>query len=100
MTNYTRNSYGEVRATRADFLIWQNANNLINQATKSKKITPSYDGLFWDRKGRADGHAVHHEIYDMHPDPLRVLLCVRATEGTKYGVKTTSKTYYIIIYYK
>lgn len=96
MINYTRDCYGQVRAAKADFIIWKDAWELINQAEKKKKIATSYDNLSWDRKGRSSGGAVHHEIYDIHPDPLRVLLCVRQTEGSKYGVKTTSKNYYII----
>jgi len=95
-TNYHRGSYGELYTSNREFEIWQNANTLIKQAARKKKILASFDGIKFDRKGRADGAAVHHEIYDIHPDPLRVLVCVRETEGNRYGVKTTSKRYFII----
>lgn len=94
--NYKRNSYGELTPANYSYELWVSANNLIHLAVKSKKIDRSYDTISFTRRGRADGSARHHEIYDIHPDPIRVLLCVRETEGTKYGVATTSKNYYII----
>lgn len=96
MRNYTRDCYGQVRAAKSEFEIWQAAWALINYAEKRKKIDASYDSLSWDKKSRASGSAVHHEIYDIHPDPLRVLVCIRETEGSKYGVATKAKNYYII----
>lgn len=94
--NYNRNSYGELYPKNSEFEIWQNAQNIIGQAVNRKKIPAAYDTIYFDRKRRASGAAVHHEIYDIHPDPLRVLVCIRETEGSKYGVKTLSKTYYIV----
>jgi len=95
-TNYYRNDYGELYTKNHDFELWQDANGLIRLAVKSKKIKSAYDTIEFDRKGRADGSAIHHEIYDIHPDPVRVLLCVRETEGTKYGVRTVVKNYYLL----
>jgi len=94
--NYNRNSYGELRPAQRDYEIWVRATGLITQAVAAKKIPCAYDDIAFDRKLRASGSATHHEIYDIHPDPLRVLVCIRETEGTKYGVKTLSKTYYIV----
>jgi len=97
METYTRTNYGELyKATGQKFEIWDNAKSIISQAVKSKKIPAAHDSIVFDRKSRASGDATHHEIYDIHPDPLRVLLCIRKTEGSRYGVKTLSKTYYII----
>jgi len=70
--------------------------HLIKLAVKSEKIPASFDSIHFDRKGRAEGGACHHEIYDISADARQLLLCVRQTEGTRYGVRTTSKNYYII----
>lgn len=97
--NYTRNAYGELSPNNPEFEIWQSAKTLIKTASKKGKIPCAYDGLEWTgsrRRRHLEGTATHHEIYDIHPDPLRVLLCIRETEGSKYGVRTVSKTYYII----
>lgn len=97
--NYNRDAYGQLYINRQighSFEIWDNAQNLIKQAVKRKKILTDYDTIEFDKKSRASGDAIHHEIYDIHPDPLRVLLCVRETEGSKYGVRTVCKNYYII----
>jgi len=103
----TRNGYGQLTPTTVygakPTLVnykkvkhYYAAQDLIKSAVKSKKIPHDYDYIDFDSKGRAGGEALHHEIYDIRPEPLQVLLCVRETEGTKYGVKTTSKDYYII----
>lgn len=92
--NAQRNSYGEITST--DSQIMAAATALVKSAVQKKKLPASFDNISWDRKRRADGYALHHEIYDISPAATRVLLCIRETEGTKYGVKTTSKTYYII----
>jgi len=94
--NYNRNAYGELTTSNREFEIWQDAQKMIGLAERKRKIPYATDSISFDRKGRADGWATHHEIYDIHPDPLRVLVCVRETEGNKYGVKTVSKTYYLI----
>jgi hypothetical protein len=54
----------------------------------------------WGRRGRERGHRIgdarHHEIYDVSPNGHRALICVREVEGTKYGVRTVSKDYYVL----
>jgi TusA-related sulfurtransferase len=70
--------------------------HLIKLAVNTKKILPAYDDISFDRKRRAEGSARHHEIYDISDDARHLLLCVRETEGSKYGVSTTSKEYFII----
>lgn len=54
----------------------------------------------WGRSGKERGHLIgearHHEIYDVNAEGTRALVCVREVEGTRYGVKTTSKEYFVI----
>lgn len=68
--------------------------DMVKQAAATDLLDASYDSIGFDRKGRAKGDAVHHELYDFAPGAA--LVCVRRTEGTRYGVKTLSKTYYMI----
>lgn len=96
MNNYKRTAYGELIPGDRTFQLWRDAQELIAKASATKKIPESYDDITFDRKRRASGSAIHHEVYDIHPDPLRVLVCIRETDGSKYGVRTLSKTYYII----
>ena len=77
------------------------AQELIRQAERRGKIDKEHDGMEWERISRRIGSkkigtATHHEIYDVSPDGRKALLCIRKVEGTKYGVKTLSKDYYII----
>jgi hypothetical protein len=64
------------------------------------KVPAQYDDMRWGRSGKERGHrigyACHHEIYDLNPEGTRALVCVREVEGTRYGVKTTSKEYFVI----
>lgn len=96
-----RNEYGQIikpdfRAPQIEQDIYAETCHLIKLAVKAGKIDRAYDTISFDRKGRADGSAVHHEIYDITEDARHLLLCVRSTEGSKYGVRTTSKDYYIL----
>jgi hypothetical protein len=96
-TTLTRTSYGELlpnNANQEHRALLASAWNLVKLA--SKKLPPSHDTLKRDRKGRWDGAALHHEIYDITPNAGKVLLCCREVEGSRYGVKTLSKTYYLI----
>ena len=90
-----RNSYGELTHLQ-DNPLTPEVNRLIGLATKKRHIPCTSDNLSWDRKGRADGWATHQEIYDIRPSPMTILICIRETEGSKYGVRTTSKDYYLI----
>lgn len=89
-TTTTRDQFGALRT------IPEGVRALIEQAAARGKIAKSYDDLSWDRKGRASGHALHHEIYDATPDGRRALVCLRRAEGSKYGVRTTEKTYFVV----
>lgn len=98
-----RNSYGEINRpnvylneNKFDLDLYSEARCLIASAEKKKKIPAAYDTISFDKKRRADGSALHHEIYDISDDARHVLVCVRETEGTRYGVKTLSKTYFIV----
>lgn len=73
---------------------WFDAWELIHAAENKNIIPESYDTIDFDRKGSADGSALHHELYDMCKNA--VIICIRRTEGTRYGVKTLSKTYMLI----
>ncbi len=89
-----RNSYGEI--TRGDVL--DAARALVAQA--GAKIPSEFDDMEWGRSGKERGHRIgearHHEIYDVNGSGTQALVCVRAVEGTKYGVKTCSKEYFVI----
>ncbi len=74
----------------------KSAKELVQQAAARGKLPAAYDDLSWDRKGRASGEAVNHEIYDVNDSETRALVCVRHAVGSKYGVRTTSKEYFVI----
>jgi len=94
----TRNNYGEIIAASAGTpapISHPRAWDIIKQAVKQNLIPKSYDTIEWDRKRRANGYALHHELYDFAPGAA--LICIRRTQGNgKYGVSTTSKTYFIL----
>ena len=99
-TSLTRNNYGELlpnsTTTTEHRALIAGAWQVIKKAATAKRISAAYDNLERDRKGRWSGSACHHEIYDTTPTGSKVLLCVRETEGSKYGVATISKTYYLL----
>ena len=66
----------------------------LARVRECKSLPQEYDSISWDHRGRADGGATHHDIMDY--DLTSVVVCVRETEGGRYGVKTTCKTYYYI----
>ena len=89
-----RNGYGEI--IQGEVLTV--AQSLLAMA--AGKITASFDDMSWGTRGKERHHrigeAVHHEIYDVNPAGTRTLVCVRAVEGTRYGVKTCSKDYFVV----
>lgn len=89
-----RNSYGEI--TRGDVL--DAARALVAQA--GSKIPAIFDDMEWGRSGKERGHRIgvarHHEIYDVNSSGTSVLVCARDVEGTKYGVKTCLKEYFVV----
>lgn len=89
ITTTIRDVHGALRAAP------QAARDLVAQAADSGKLPAAYDAISW-RKGRASGEAVHHEIYDHNLAETRALVCVRHAVGSKYGVSTTSKEYFVI----
>lgn len=95
----SRDGYGAVTCTTGlakpglyNAAYWQ-ALDMVELAAKTDLIDRAFDSIEFD-KGNADGEAVHHELYDFSPGAA--IVCVRCTEGTKYGVRTVSKTYYLI----
>jgi hypothetical protein len=67
---------------------------LASLAGRLKLIYSSYDDMEWSKKGKKIGYACHHDIYDISKDGKEIIVCARQVEGTKYGQKTISKTYY------
>ena len=98
-----RTEYGEVVSPNAridsnayDRDLYAEARCLISLAVKRRKIVGAEDTITFDRRSRASGYATHHEIYDISEDARHVLLCIRDTEGGRYGVKTVSKRYKLL----
>jgi hypothetical protein len=95
--SFTRSTYGELRGLTPDGrCIVLGAMALVQSAANSGKLPTAYDTISFDKKRRADGGAIHHEIYDTNEIISRVLVCVRESEGTRYGVKTLSKNYFVV----
>lgn len=99
-TTLKRDSYGILHAvdssTNSDRDLLFKAYSHAQQASINDLIPHPYDNISRDRKGRFDGRAIHHDIYDVSQDGKTALVCVRMADGSKYGVKTTSKDYYLI----
>jgi len=111
ITNFKRTQYGEIinpapmawATTHAPSYfedLYSEARCMIQQAEKKGKIPREYDNIKtkW-KNGRPKEHsgdACRHEIYDISGDARHTLLCCRTAEGNKYGIRTISKTYFII----
>ena len=99
MTIYAKNVCNDYGQLNTEFLasvsLLDPVQSLIARATKSRKIPRAFDAFDRERKGFS-GSAVHIEIYDVNPTASRALVCIRESEGTKYGVATTSKRYVVI----
>lgn len=102
-TTLTRSSYGEIltnsNTSSEHRELITAARNLVNLA--GKKIPAAYDNMMWERinsriGNKRIGTALHHEIYDVTPTGSKVLVCCREVEGTRYGIKTLSKNYYLV----
>ncbi len=104
--NFKRDNYGMILPPQifspTKYLqdLFSEAECMILAAEKSKKIQTSYNNIETKWKNRQIknrwGSALQHEIYDISDDARHVLVCVRSTEGDKYGIKTTGKDYFII----
>lgn len=110
-TSFKRSEYGQIIDPRPiiynkshvpSYLedLFSEAECLIQTAVKAKKIQPQYDNIETEwKRGRIkdrSGDACRHEIYDISDDGRHTLLCTRMAEGSKYGIRTVSKTYFII----
>ena len=97
-----RTKFGEMIATTDETRAFVAAGReLARLAAKAKKIPMEHDGMRWERVNsrlgnKRIGNATHHEIYDVSADMKKALICVRTAEGTKYGISTTGKSYYVI----
>lgn len=104
--DFFRSQYGELltnptQCSKAARDLLDTARELVRMATSKGKIPAAFDGMSWEKISSRIGYkktrdAAHHEIYDISPDGKHVLVCYRAVEGTKYGVKTTHKEYFIV----
>ena len=103
--NFKRDDYGEIvfsafkKDNSENYLrdLQAEACRLVADAAKKKKIPRSFNLIERDsKKGTFDGSATAHGIYDVSEDGRHCLVCVRDSEGSKYGVRTTSKTYFLI----
>lgn len=94
-TTITRSQYGEILGNGPEFIA---ARKMVRVAEEKGKIPASFDDMSWGTSGRERGHRIgfarFSEIYDFTASA--VLVCSREVEGTKYGQKTTSKTYFLI----
>ncbi len=73
---------------------YYDALDLVSDASAAKLIPRAYDSIGFDRRGRAEGDALHHDLYDFNPNAA--IVCIRRAEGTRYGVKTLNKSYILI----
>ena len=93
-----RTPYGELIPAPATIGAIAAAQALIGAA--KSKLPSAYDNMEWGSSGRERGRRIgdarHHEIYDVSPTGQRALICVREVEGTRYGVRTVSKEYYVL----
>lgn len=87
-------------SSEADRALYAAAAALVERAAQAGKLPTAYDNMEWGRSGKARGKRIgdarRHEIYDIGQGAGTVLVCVRSTEGTRYGQKTTDKTYYLV----
>lgn len=112
---FVRTAYGEllaewistedgrrIREPAAQALI-DSALAMAGDAAARGKMPAPCDNMEWGRSGRERGKrigtAVHHEVYDVTPDGRRALICVREVEGTKYGIATRAKRYYVVAHH-
>ena len=95
---YLRKYVSTALRPRPEVVLFEAAQDLLRGAVQKNLIPRSYDYIDWDDRRRADGYALHHEIYDFRKSA--VVVCLRCTEGTRYGIKTLSKTYMLIESYR
>lgn len=102
-----RNEYGALLITSAQLQneelletqLWNMGQLLISQAARAKKLPARYNNITteWKRsKPIYSGSAIQYELYDISAKHEIALVCVRKSEGSKYGINTTSKTYYFV----
>lgn len=100
-TPLKRDEYGQLVSTPDIAVQLADANRMVKAAAAKGKLPYAYNSMGFEkvssRIGRKlIGAAASHEIYDIAPNGHKVLVCVREIEGTRYGVATTSKTYFIV----
>lgn len=101
-TTLIRSQYGELVASQTtttdDRAAYMAAFALVAQAAKAGKIPAAFDHMEWGRSGKERGKRIgaarYHELYDFTASAA--LVCVRSVEGSRYGQKTTDKTYFLI----
>jgi hypothetical protein len=99
----TRDTYGSLfsnfQSSPSDKELMASAHRLAALADGLKLIDRAFDDMSWEKcrgSQKKIGWACHHEIYDVSPDGKTAIVCARDVEGTKYGQKTVSKTYFLV----
>lgn len=97
-----RNEYGQLllipadrsEEPRPDVAVVRAGLALVARAAQSGVIESAYNHISWDHRSRAEGKALHHDLYDAAPHAA--IVCLRHTTGSRYGVATKSKTYLLL----
>lgn len=100
-TPLKRDEYGQLVSTPEIDTQLNAAYALVTAAAAKGKLPRQFDSMGFEkvssRIGRKlIGTAINHEIYDIAANGHKVLVCIREIEGTRYGVATTSKNYFIV----
>nr|WP_321271510.1 hypothetical protein [uncultured Tolumonas sp.] len=105
---FKRNEFGVLLSSdlgndndQSAILLKVQANELIAKAVQKGKLPRTFDLLVWTKINnyigkKRIGTALYHDLYDMTPDGKSVLVNAREVEGTRYGIKTTANTYYLL----
>ena len=103
MSTNHRDEYGALWANHQDPLRprLDAARAMAAEAAAKGRMPAAFDTMTWERisaryGNKKVGEALHHEIYDISADCKKILVCARSVEGTKYGIKTTGKQYFIV----
>lgn len=97
----TRDEYGQLVSTPTIAVQLADAYVMVADAAAKGKIPRAYDRLDWERVSsrvgrKLIGTARSLDIYDIAANGNKVLVCVRDIVGTRYGVATTGKAYFIV----
>lgn len=97
----TRDGYGQLVSTPTIAVQLADAYLMVTDAADKGKLPRAYDRLEWEKVSsrvgsKLIGTARSLDIYDIAANGNKLLVCVRDIAGTRYGVGTTGKTYFIV----